>query len=479
MNSKRKTMEFLICVLVASGFFLAPGIVAKADFTTGIPENLGPGINSPGFESAAGISTDGLSFYFGRDLVELWVSTRVTKDDPWGAAMYLGPLTPNDISMTASSIGFLATLTTADSLECYLSAQLTGGYGRRDIWCMKRETLDDAWGPLVNIGPPVNTTYDEHSACVSPDGLELYFSGRLEEGVRPGGYGYADLWVTRRATRDDPWTEPINLGLTINSAYTDARPSISPDGLLLFFDSNCPGGYGSLDLYVTRRTALSDLWGEPMNLGPLVNTAGIEECARISADGSTLYWDSPRPGGYGDNDMWQASIEPIVDLNGDGIVDCADMCIIVDNWGTDEPLCDIGPTPLGDGIVDVQDLIVLSEHLFEEYPPAESVEVNEDNNGGQFELERGQILVVTLETNPSTGYKWELDEQYESILLQLGEVEFKSSDTGDPPAVGAGGWEIFRFRAVSAGQMPLLLFYHRSWEDAEPLNTFIIQVTVN
>jgi inhibitor of cysteine peptidase len=135
--------------------------------------------------------------------------------------------------------------------------------------------------------------------------------------------------------------------------------------------------------------------------------------------------------------------------------------------------------PWGDGIVDVQDLIVLAEHLFEEYPPAESVEVNEDNNGGQFELERGQILVVTLESNPSTGYKWELAEQYESILLQLGEVEFKSSDTGDPPTVGAGGWEIFRFRAVSAGQMPLLLFYQRSSEDAEPLNTFIIQVTVN
>ena len=140
---------------------------------------------------------------------------------------------------------------------------------------------------------------------------------------------------------------------------------------------------------------------------------------------------------------------------------------------------EIGPSPFGDGIVDVQGLIILSEHLFEEYPPAESVEVNEDNNGGQFELERGQILVVTLESNPSTGYKWELAEQYKSILLQLGEVEFKSPDTGDPPTVGAGGWEIFRFRAVSAGQMPLLLFYHRSWEDAEPLNTFSIQVTVN
>jgi N-acetylneuraminic acid mutarotase len=59
----------------------------------------------------------------------------------------------------------------------------------------------------------------------------------------------------------------------------------------------------------------------------------------------------------------------VVDFNGDGVVDCADMCIMVDYWGTDEPFCDIGPTPLGDGIVDVQDLIVLAEYLLT-YPGA-------------------------------------------------------------------------------------------------------------
>jgi sugar lactone lactonase YvrE len=57
---------------------------------------------------------------------------------------------------------------------------------------------------------------------------------------------------------------------------------------------------------------------------------------------------------------------PAVDFNGDGIVDCADMCIMVDHWGENYSLCDIGPTPFGDGIVDVQDLIVLAEYLFEE-----------------------------------------------------------------------------------------------------------------
>lgn len=91
----------------------------------------------------------------------------------------------------------------------------------------------------------------------------------------------------------------------------------------------------------------------------------------ISADGSMLYYASRGAGGYGGNDLWQVSIEPVADLNSDGIVDAADMCIMVDHWNTDEPLCDIGPMPWGDGIVDVQDLIVLTKHLFEEVPPVE------------------------------------------------------------------------------------------------------------
>jgi hypothetical protein len=58
---------------------------------------------------------------------------------------------------------------------------------------------------------------------------------------------------------------------------------------------------------------------------------------------------------------------PSPDFNGDGIVDSIDMCMMIDYWGTDEQAYDIAPPPFGDGIVDVQDLIVLAEHLFEDY----------------------------------------------------------------------------------------------------------------
>ena len=95
------------------------------------------------------------------------------------------------------------------------------------------------------------------------------------------------------------------------------------------------------------------------------------------------------------------------------------------------------------------------------------------------ELEQGQILVVTLKSNPTTGYGWEVAENQESILEQMGEAEFKQSETGEPPLVGAGGWEIFRFKAISAGEMTLQLVYHRPWEEGvEPLKTFSLQVVV-
>jgi len=80
--------------------------------------------------------------------------------------------------------------------------------------------------------------------------------------------------------------------------------------------------------------------------------------------GSTSGWPWP-PSGL----VEEYTMIPTVDFNGDGIVDAADVVIMIEHWLTDYPLCDIGPMPWGDGIVDVQDLIVLAEHLFEEILP--------------------------------------------------------------------------------------------------------------
>jgi predicted secreted protein len=98
---------------------------------------------------------------------------------------------------------------------------------------------------------------------------------------------------------------------------------------------------------------------------------------------------------------------------------------------------------------------------------------------GRVSLDLSQMFTVRLQSNPTTGYQWEQVKDKESILEQIGEVEFRQSETGGPPLPGAGGWEIFQFNAVSTGQMILKLVYRRPWEEGvEPLQTFLLQVTV-
>jgi len=303
-----KSLNDYKLIVIFVGFVAAMvfgGGNAKADFTFGEPTNLGPTVNSSTDDMQPTISADGLSLFFHSDR--------------------------------------------------------TGGSGNSDLWVTTRNRTDENWGEPVNLGPTVNSSQWEYSPSLSADGLSLFFASN-----RSGGSGGYDLWVTTRATTQDDWGNPVNLGPTVNSSYRDLIADTSAEGLSLFFMSDRPGGYGDRDLWVTTRPTKDDEWGTPVNLGPRINTPYSDRSVCISPDGSTLYFQSNRPDGVGGYDLWQAPIIPIVDFNGDGIVDSVDMCIMVDHWGEDYSLCDIGPMPWGDGIVDVQDLIVLSEHLFED-----------------------------------------------------------------------------------------------------------------
>jgi hypothetical protein len=338
--------------------------VANADFTFGEPTNLGPEINGPGEEVGACLSPDGLSLYFQRmvnNIGKIWVTRRTTPDSEWGP--------PSNLLSGAGPC------LSADGLQLYFMEYLPGG-SDVDLWVSTRQTSErmpeDYWDIPVNLGATVNSSSGDYTPSLSTDGLELYFSSD-----RSGGFGSWDLWVTTRPTVDDNWDTPINLGPTLNTSGEDNWPGISPDGLLLFFGSNRSGGSGSWDLYMARRATTKDPWGPPMNLGPMVNSTTWETGTKVSPDGSTLYFNSPRPGGFGASDIWQAPIIPIVDLNTDGIVDAADMSIMIDHWGEDYSLCDIGPMPWGDGIVDVRDLIVLAEHMYGYIQPVAHWTLNE------------------------------------------------------------------------------------------------------
>jgi len=338
---------------------------AKADFVFGEPINLDSPINSPSLEASPFISSDGLQLYFLSDReggiggMDLWMVTRLTTNDQWGSLVNLGPTINTSATETGPNLS-------VDGLTLYFGSKRPGGLGDFDIWVTTRTTVNDPWAEAVNLGSLINSSDLDNGPSLSPDGLSLFFYSR-----KPGGLGGLDIWVTTRLTVNDPWAEAVNLGPLINSSVLDYWPNISANGLTLLFSSRRPGGYGNRDIWMATRGTKEDEWGIPINLGPKVNSSAQEACPNISTDGFTLYFASDNLAGQGSYDIWQAPIIPIVDLNGDGIVDSADMCIIVDHWGENYPLCDIGPTPWGDGIVDVQDLIVLAEHLFEEFPPVE------------------------------------------------------------------------------------------------------------
>jgi hypothetical protein len=366
-NDSRITLlvwAFVLALVLTAGS-------ANADFTFGEPVNLRPPINTEYDDDSPFISADGLSLYFTRGPsdpqlwdYDIWVATRATTADPWSGPVNLGP------TINTPHIEWHPSVT-ADGLELYFDSDRPGGQGGWDLWVAKRKSADDDWGTPVNLGLTINSPVIVESSSVSPDGLTLMWAA-LDQ---PGGYGWLDTWMSRRTTRDDSWAEPLNLGPTINTDGIEANAVISPDSLVLFFTHQpLQDELGRFDLWMSRRSNPNAEWQTPVKLGPPLNTPNSEYCPSISSDGKTLYfadWPFSRPGGQGAEDIWQAPIIPICDFNADGIVDAADVCIMIDHWGENYPLCDIGPFAWGDGVVDVQDLIVLAEHLFEETPPAQ------------------------------------------------------------------------------------------------------------
>ena len=339
---------------------------AKADFTFGTPVNLGPPVNTVSIDQIPRLSADGLELYFDSDRPgsygywDLYVSVRDSKDALWGTPENLGPVVN---SPRPDGGAFL----TVDGLELYFhSHNRPGGRGSFDIWMTKRETRGAPWGEPVNLGSAVNGPGLEGFPNLSPDGLKLYFGSD-----RSDGYGDGDIWVASRSTVGASWGTPVNLGPVINGPAEEAAVFLSRDGLLLLFSEDVsgpflPGGQGKADMWLTIRRALSDPWTAPVNLGPRVNSQYYDYNPMVSPDKKTLYFCSDRPGGRGNLDIYQAAVIPVVDLNGDGRVNGTDILVMMDSWGVDDPLCDIGPTPWGDGVVDVEDLKVLAGYVGED-----------------------------------------------------------------------------------------------------------------
>jgi hypothetical protein len=351
-----------ICVLLGLAI-----PAARGDFALGEPVNLKSVIPvlDPMHENIDCLSSDGLEIYVESDRpggygsMDLWVLRRASIDADWSPPENLGPAVNGPGRDNVCSIS-------ADGLMLYFNSDRPGGYGAMDIYMTARATRNAPWGQAVNLGPKINVPSTANGGpWISANGLELYFVSF----DKAGGYGGWDIYVTRRATVNDPWGTPANLGPVVNSACQEVDESLSPDGLILLFsdhqfaDAPRPGGYGGADMWMARRASLAAPWQTPVNLGPKVNSDAHEIAPRLSPDGHLLYFATLRDSTW---DNWQAPVIPIVDFNGDGQVDEKDLLVMIEHWGQDYPLCDIGPFGWGDGTVDLQDLTVLAEYMGKE-----------------------------------------------------------------------------------------------------------------
>ncbi|BDD04686.1 OmpA family protein [Aureibacter tunicatorum] len=131
----------------------------------------------------------------------------------------------------------------------------------------------------------VNTLYNEGSACLSKDKQTLYFS-RCDS---PDGYGNCDLYVAKLQD-DGSWGEIKNLGPNINSIAWDSQPSLSITEDTLFFASDRIGGFGMSDIYYSIKTPKG--WSKAVNLGPVINTRNSEVSPFFHHKHNVLYFSS-------------------------------------------------------------------------------------------------------------------------------------------------------------------------------------------
>ena len=163
------------------------------------------------------------------------------------------------------------------------------------------------WSEPVNLGSSINTSANEQNATLSKDGLSLYFTSN-----RSDGRGGLDIWVSRRSSADSPSWEPAeNLGSPVNSTIADFAPNLSHDGHLLLFSSNRDGNN---DIYVSHRANKFDDfgWGEPVKLGPGVNTADMEQAPmylQSAEDGSANLYFNRGSNALEQSDIYSAAVK--------------------------------------------------------------------------------------------------------------------------------------------------------------------------
>jgi outer membrane protein OmpA-like peptidoglycan-associated protein/tetratricopeptide (TPR) repeat protein len=173
--------------------------------------------------------------------------------------------------------------------------------GEKEMFMVAQRDKTGMFNGGEPMSPPFNTTDDNQGGCtISIDNKFLYFAmSRFEGGAQPN----CDIYVSHN--EGDYWSDIQKLSANVNHpVYWDSQPTLSADGNSLYFASDRPGGYGGIDIYITKKDPKTGVWGVPQNAGPKINTRGNEKTPFIHSDSETLYFSSDGWFGFGGYDIF-------------------------------------------------------------------------------------------------------------------------------------------------------------------------------
>ena len=177
-----------------------------------------------------------------------------------------------------------------DELIIYRSDNFIG-----DLYTSK--LVDGFWTPLIRMNDNINTKYWESHACFSFTGDTLYFTSN-----RKDGYGGLDIYYSIR-TEEGEWDVPVNLGPTINTRYNEETPFITKDGKTLYFSSYGHYNMGGYDVFYSTKLEDGE-WAVPINAGYPINTTDDDVFFVPVRNGTFAYFPRLFEEGYGLTDIY-------------------------------------------------------------------------------------------------------------------------------------------------------------------------------
>lgn len=267
-----------------------------------IISNVGPVINTDNPEYSPIITIDGSTLFYtskrlradstnmnqisienGLHYEDIYVSYK-DKDGNWSTPRYLSFCRPrkNDASISSSP----------DGQQVFVYQDINGG----DIYYSKiSDTIFEKTEPFP--AEELNTEHWESHATISNDGNYLYFVSD-----RPGGLGGRDIYRLKKLPNGE-WSKAYNLGPTINTEFDEESPFLGVDNKTMYFSSNGPKSMGGFDIFITQIDE-EEKWSEPINMGYPLNTVDDDIFYTTTADGRTGYYSSEKEDGEGDKDIY-------------------------------------------------------------------------------------------------------------------------------------------------------------------------------